>query len=80
MPVHVIKVPCTDASLAPHLAHNSRKLSLASNISAAIVAPSQPGIMSQMTPTHCSSLLANWNEKKTYLWTELFRLHMSTLN
>lgn len=59
MPVQVIKFPCVVASLDPHLAHSSRKLSLASSISAAIVAPSQPGITGTTRPTPCSNLFAN---------------------
>ena len=59
MPVQVIKFPCTVASLDPHLAHNSRKLSLASSSSTAIMAPLQPGITGTTKPTPCSNLFAN---------------------
>ena len=59
MPVQVIKFPCTVASLDPHLAHNSRKLSLALSSSAAIMAPSQLGITGTTKPTPCSNLFVN---------------------
>ena len=68
IPVHVIKVPCTAVSFAPHLAHNSCKLSLASSISAAIVAPSQPRIKAPIKSTPCSNLFANWNENIKLNW------------
>ena len=77
IPVHVIKVPCIAVSFAPHLAHNSRKLSLVSSISATIVAPSQPGITAPIKSTPCSNLFANWNEKIKLNWCQHLLLKLN---
>ena len=77
IPVHVIKVPCTAVSFAPHLAHNSHKLSLASNISPATVAPSQPGIKAPIKSTPCSNLFANWNENIKLNWCQHLLLKLN---
>ena len=72
IPVQVIKFPCTVDSLAPHLAHNSLKLSLASSSSAAIVAPSQPGITGTTKPTPCSNLFANWKKNANCIRVQIW--------
>ena len=75
--VHVINIPCTDVSFVPHLAHSSCKLSLASSISAAIVAPLQLGIMAPIKPTPCSNLFAKWKENIKLDWCQnlLLKVH-----
>ena len=72
IPVQVIKFPCTVDSLAPHLAHNSRKLSLASSSYATIVAPLQPGITGTTKPTPCSNLFANWKKNANCIRVQIW--------
>ena len=59
IPEHIISGPSVCVSFWPHLAHKSRRLSEASKISAAIVAPSWPGTRSCASDVPSRSLLAN---------------------